>query len=240
MNSNDIHEQLLLAYDAAQKRHRQVIERFFPVVAYGHGQRFERPGERPAAEDLAALTRLADEERAAQRAWVESYAHGAARTDNAVRALYGWLLDAWNERDADAYASLFADDATVIGFDGSLMRGLAAIRDELTRIFADHETARYVSIVRDVRTPGAGAALLLADAGMVPRGVTELNPQVNARHVLLATHDSGAWRIALFQNTPAALHGRDDLREQLTAELREALATREQLSAAPPRTSRPR
>jgi uncharacterized protein (TIGR02246 family) len=232
MNSNDVHEQLLLAYDAAQKRHRQVIERFFPVVAYGHGQRFERPGERPSAEDLATLSQLADAERAAQRAWVESYAHGAKRTENAVRALYGWLLDAWNVRDADAYASLFAEHATVIGFDGSLMRGPEALRAELSRIFADHETATYVSIVRDVRTPSADAALLLADAGMVPRGGIEIMPQVNARQTLLATHSGGEWRIALFQNTPAALHGRDDLRDALTAELRQVL------QSAPPVASR--
>src|SRR5688572_19530243 len=169
MQSNDVHEQLLLAYDAAQKRHRQLIERFFPVVGYGHGQRFERPGERPTAEDLATLARLADEERAAHRAWVESYARGAS-SGAPARALYEWLLDAWNARDAAAFSALFAVDGTVIGFDGSLMRGPEAIRAELARIFADHDTARYVSIVRDARATDADTALLLADAGMVPRG----------------------------------------------------------------------
>ncbi len=73
MQSNDVHESLLLAYDEARKRHRQVLERFFPVASYGHGQRFERPGERPSADDLETLTRLADEERAAHRLWVESF-----------------------------------------------------------------------------------------------------------------------------------------------------------------------
>jgi uncharacterized protein (TIGR02246 family) len=225
MQSNDVHEQLLLAYDATQKRHRQLIERFFPVVGYGHGQRFERPGERPTAEDLAALTRLADEERAAHRAWVDSYARGAS-SGAPARALYEWLLDAWNGRDAAAFAALFADDGTVIGFDGSLMRGPEAIEAELMRIFADHETARYVSIVRDVRNPSADTALLLADAGMVARAGAEFMPEVNARQTLLAERVEAGWRIALFQNTPAALHERSDLREQLSAELRTVLATR--------------
>ncbi len=35
--------------------------------------------------------------------------------------------------------------------------------------------------------------------------------------------DGGPWRIALFQNTPAAFHGRPEFSEQLTAELHEAL-----------------
>jgi hypothetical protein len=30
----------------------------------------------------------------------------------------------------------------------------------------------------------------------------------------------GQWRVALYQNTPAAFHGRPDLSEALTAELR--------------------
>ena len=73
MQSNDMHEQLLMAYDAARLKHRQVIDRFFPVGVYGHGQRWERPGERPSVDDLDTLTRLADEERAAHRLWVESF-----------------------------------------------------------------------------------------------------------------------------------------------------------------------
>jgi hypothetical protein len=37
--------------------------------------------------------------------------------------------------------------------------------------------------------------------------------------------DEGKWRIALFQNTPAAFHGRPELAEQLSADLRHVLAS---------------
>ena len=40
-----------------------------------------------------------------------------------VRALYQRLLESWNRRDARDFAALFAEDAHVIGFDGSQMHG---------------------------------------------------------------------------------------------------------------------
>jgi hypothetical protein len=58
---------------------------------------------------------------------------------------------------------------------------------------------------------------------MVPPGQHDISPAVNAVQTLVATRDHGAWRIALFRNTPAAFHGRPELSEQLTEELREDL-----------------
>jgi len=40
---------------------------------------------------------------------------------------------------------------------------------------------------------------------------------------LVVTHKDAQWSIALFQNTPAAFHGRPELSKQLTEELRHAL-----------------
>src|SRR5712691_7999382 len=68
-----------------------------------------------------------------------------------MRALYRELLDAWNKRDADAFAALFALDGDVVGFDGSQMSGRAEIASTLGQIFADHPTGAYVSQIRGVR-----------------------------------------------------------------------------------------
>lgn len=135
-----------------------------------------------------------------------------------ARALYDALLDAWNRRNADQFAELFEEDAVIIGFDGSVMNGRDAARDELRRIFAEHPTAHYVAKVREVRTLGGGVSLLRAVAGMIPPGGNDLNPQVNAHQTLVA-HE----KIVLFQNTPAQFHGRPELGEALTNELREML-----------------
>jgi uncharacterized protein (TIGR02246 family) len=142
-----------------------------------------------------------------------------AMTDGEVRDLYARLLDAWNHRDADAFAALFGDDGAMIGFDGSQAAG-PAIRDHLGPVFADHPTAAYVARVREVRSLAPGVALLRAAAGMVPPGGDDLNPGVNTVQTLLAARAGDGWRIVLFQNTPAQFHGRPELTEQHLADLR--------------------
>lgn len=140
-----------------------------------------------------------------------------------VRLLYQTLLKAWNDKDAYKMAELFSENGNVIGFDGSQMDGRKQIESVLGQIFADHPTPVYVAAVREVRFLAPGVALLRAVAGMVPRGHSDINPALNAVQSLIATKEQDRWRIALFQNTPAALHGRAELSEQLTAELRQAL-----------------
>jgi uncharacterized protein (TIGR02246 family) len=147
----------------------------------------------------------------------------AGPEETAIRALYHGLLAAWNACDATAYAAHFDETAVVVGFDGSQMDGRAAIERTLAGIFADHATGRYVGIVRGVGWLAPEVALLRAVAGLVPAGASDLNPALNAVQTLVAVHHSDAWRIALFQNTPSQLHGRPDLAEALTVELRARL-----------------
>jgi uncharacterized protein (TIGR02246 family) len=139
-----------------------------------------------------------------------------------VERLYGAILDAWNRQDADAYASCFTDEAIVVGFDGSEMHGRGEIAEQLAAVFADHQVARYVWIVRGVRRIGAESALLHAVVGMVPPGGTDVMPNRHAVQLLVAVLETGAWRAASLQNTPAQLHGRPEALEALTDELRAA------------------
>ena len=139
--------------------------------------------------------------------------------DTAVRELYTRLIGAWNGRDADAFAALFAPDGTVVGFDGGQAATAEGNAGHLRPIFADHPTAAYVAKVREVRPLGPGAALLRAIAGMVPPGARELKAELNAVQALVAEQTADGWRIVLFQNTPARYDGRPDLAQQHTAEL---------------------
>jgi len=137
-----------------------------------------------------------------------------------VRALYARLLASWNRRVAAGFAGLFAPDANVVGFDGSLMNGRAEIEAQLRAIVADHSTAAYVGLVREVRFLAPTVALLRAVAGLVPLGQADLNPATNAVQGLVAVEQNGEWHIALYQNTPAQFHGRPELAQALTEELR--------------------
>jgi len=140
-----------------------------------------------------------------------------------VRRLYHQMLDGWNKRNADAFAASFAEDGEVIGFDGSQMNGREEIAATVGQIFADHVTAPYVSKVKSVRLLSSDVAILHAIVGMVPPGQSDLNPAVNAHQMLVAVKHNGIWRIELLQNTPAQFHGRPELVQQMTEELRQVM-----------------
>jgi uncharacterized protein (TIGR02246 family) len=140
-----------------------------------------------------------------------------------IRALYRRLLESWNRRSAADLAALFEEGGEIIGFDGSLHSGRANIDSDLRSIFDRHPTPAYVGKVRSVRLLSPDTAVLRAVAGMVPRGQHDIDPAVNAVQTLVAVRREGKWWIASFQNTPAAFHGRPELGEQLTEELRQAL-----------------
>jgi hypothetical protein len=99
----------------------------------------------------------------------------------------------------------------------------ASIEASLGEIFANHMTAAYVAIVREVRFLNDETALLRAVAGMVPRGQSKINPATNSIQSLVAVRRNGSWKVALFHNTPAAFHGRPQASQELTAELQKSI-----------------
>ena len=149
----------------------------------------------------------------------------AGDRDDQVRLLYRRLLEGWNRSDADEFGAAFAEDGEVVGFDGSKSTGREAIVAEMGRIFADHPTGAYVGKVRSVRKLGSDAALLRAVAGVVPAGGSDIEPKLNSVQALVAELQEGTWRVVLYQNTPAQFHGRPELAEALSEELRQALNT---------------
>lgn len=140
-----------------------------------------------------------------------------------VENLYRTLIDAWNERDAIRMAELFAEQGVQIGFDGSKLIGQEEIVSHLQPIFENNPTAPFVTKVKDIRSLGTDAVILHAIAGMVPPGKTDIEPSVNAHQTLVAVRKGNDWLIELFQNTPAQFHGRSELVEEMTEELRQLL-----------------
>jgi uncharacterized protein (TIGR02246 family) len=149
-----------------------------------------------------------------------------------VLSIYERLLEAWNRRDPDAFASLFGETGSSVGFDGSPMNGQTEIAATLRAIFADHQTAAYVAKLREIRSLGSGVTLLRAVVGMIPPGKTELNPAANAIQSLVVVTEAAQPRIALLHNTPAAFHGRPHMVEQLTDELTEVVRQRQLVAEA--------
>jgi uncharacterized protein (TIGR02246 family) len=152
-----------------------------------------------------------------------SYQQPAAPSadESALRSLYGQVIEGWNQHSADAFASPFAEDGETIGFDGSHMAGRAEIAETLRQIFADHVTAPYTYKVKSVRLMSHEAAILRAIVGMIPQGQPDFNPALNAHQTVVAAKHDGRWQIHLLQTTPAQLHGRPDLVQHMTEELRQ-------------------
>ena len=135
-----------------------------------------------------------------------------------VETLYRNLLDRWNHGDAAVFASLFREDGSIVGFDGTSVESAHRIEEHLAGIFADHRTPTYVSKVYEIRPLGTDAAILRAVTGLVPPGESQIKPELSAVQTLVARRN-GEWRIAHFQNTPTSLDGRPEEREALTREL---------------------
>lgn len=146
-----------------------------------------------------------------------------AEAEGAARELYEKLIQAWNKRNARDFALVFASNGSIVGYDGSQVDGQLDIGAHISEIFSHHQTAAYVTIVREVRPISSDVVVLRANAGMVPPGKDELNPDRNAVQSMVAARKGGKWEIALFQNTPAAYDGRPELSKKLTEELRAVL-----------------
>jgi uncharacterized protein (TIGR02246 family) len=158
-------------------------------------------------------------------------ASDASASRETIVAAYSALLEAWNARDAERFAACFTADATVIGFDGSMMQGRTDVASQVGAIFASHQTAHYVAQVRAITDLATGVTLLQAGVGMHPADSETLNPKVNALQTLIFTgatknetnamaHEArSAPLISLLQNTPAAFHGRTALADAMTQEL---------------------
>lgn len=144
-------------------------------------------------------------------------------SDADVRELYRRLLEAWDKRNARDFALLFAPDAGLVGFDGTQKFGQLEIGAHVSEIFTRHQTPRYVAIVREVRTVTPDVAILSAVTGLIPPDKDDINPDLNAVQTMVAVKKGDPWKIALFQNTPAALHDRPDESKKLTEDLRATL-----------------
>lgn len=119
-------------------------------------------------------------------------------------------------------AARFAERGSLVDFDGTPVDGRTCIEAHLQPIFAQHPTPLFVAKVREVRRMASRQTLLMrAIAGMWPRGASELDPRFNAVQSMVLSLCDGAYRIEMFQNTPAAFHGRPEESEKLSAELRE-------------------
>jgi uncharacterized protein (TIGR02246 family) len=143
----------------------------------------------------------------------------------AIRSLYFQMIDGWNKGDGDSFASPFAEDGDLVGFDGTHLIGrqqIASFHQQLLDTFV--KGSRLVGKIRDVRFLTPKVAIMHAVGGTVMKGQTDLDPERNSIHTLvLEKGNDERWCVAAFQNTRAQYIGRPEMTNELTKELREEL-----------------
>jgi len=120
--------------------------------------------------------------------------HGLQRAvdELEIRALHARLLEAWNEGDAEAFASPFSDDAYFVPFDGSVLVGRERIAAAHQPLFDRWlKGSRLVDEHTEVRFLGDDVALVLAVGGTVMRGKSKPAPARDSIQTLIAIREAG-------------------------------------------------
>lgn len=112
------------------------------------------------------------------------------------------VMQAWADQDAEAFASLFTEDGTMI-LPGQLQKGRENIRAFMSAAFAGpYQGTQVVGHPVDVRFLSPDAGLLLTEGGVRPAGEAEVPPDRMVRGSWLVVKRDGRWQLAAYQNTP--------------------------------------
>jgi len=128
----------------------------------------------------------------------------------AVRDLYRRLLNGWNMSSGAAFAAVFTEDGDLVAFDGTRFKGRGEIETSHQELFDRWMKGTHlVGEVRDVRFFNPDVAVMHAVGSTVMRGKTRTSPERDSIQTLVATRESGEWRLAAFQNTRVRPIGRN-------------------------------
>ncbi|MEV4620432.1 SgcJ/EcaC family oxidoreductase [Asanoa sp. NPDC049573] len=121
--------------------------------------------------------------------------------DAGIKDLFDRVYAAWG--DADAFAALYREDATVV-MPGVFRQGREAIRTSMGAAWAGPlKGSRGVDEPQDVRIIG-DTAVVVSRAGILHAGHTELAPGAEVLATWVLTREAGDWAVAAYTNTPAA------------------------------------
>jgi len=148
----------------------------------------------------------------------------------AIRILYKQMIDGWNNGSGNAFAVPFTDDSDFIGFDGTHMKGRQEIASFHQMLFDSFvKGSRLVGKVRGIRFLSSDVAILIAVGGTVMAGKSDIEPERNSIHTLVAIKRDSKWHFTAFQNSRAQFIGRPEMALALTDELRRELSKTKQL-----------
>ena len=143
----------------------------------------------------------------------------------AIRALYQQMIDGWNAGNGDDFAAPYTDDSDFIGFDGTYMKGRQEIASFHQMLFDKFlRGSRLIGKIRSMRFVTVDIAIMIAVGGTVMAGQSDIEPERNSIHTIVAVKYDNHWYFTAFQNSRAQYIGRPEESQALTEELRQELS----------------
>jgi uncharacterized protein (TIGR02246 family) len=123
-------------------------------------------------------------------------------TDEVMTVIHA-VYDAWAAGDAEAFAELYTDDATVVQ-PGTHKKDKGEIRTMMAAGFAGPlKGSRVLDEPQSVRFLGAGAAVVVSEGGVIMAGHDDVPAERMVRATWALTKQDGQWLVAAYQNSPA-------------------------------------
>ncbi|TDD87945.1 SgcJ/EcaC family oxidoreductase [Actinomadura darangshiensis] len=123
-------------------------------------------------------------------------------SETAVREVLGRLYEAWADNDADAFADLYVEDATVV-MPGMFHQGRPAVRDFMAKAFAGPlKGSRGIDEPQDIRVDG-DTAVIVSKAGIIMAGEEELPSDRERIATWVLSRRDGRWLVSAYANAPA-------------------------------------
>lgn len=119
-----------------------------------------------------------------------------------VRDVVAAASRAWADNDVDAFASVYADEATAI-LPGFHLRGREGVHAAMADAFAGPlKGTRRVHDVRSVRLLDADTAVVISRSGTVPADAAE--PETWSMATWVLARRGGRWLVEAYHDCPAA------------------------------------
>jgi uncharacterized protein (TIGR02246 family) len=123
-------------------------------------------------------------------------------TDQVLSVIHA-VYDNWAAGDADAFAELYTDDATVVQ-PGVHKKNKGEIRTTMAAGFAGPlKGSRVLDEPQSVRFLGPDTAVVITEGGVLMAGQAELPAERLVRATWVLAKQNEEWFVAAYQNSPA-------------------------------------